>query len=111
VKINGYEVSDHLIELTHRWPLRYDPEHPDAIGLHRHITETFVANGNPTYQGVLICEAREFGESDATCSQRIIPDDGTGLLHHLMRSHGYRMDGHQYNNANQIVGEAADAYR
>jgi hypothetical protein len=34
-----------------------------------------------------------------------------GIVQHLMRSHGYRMDGRQFDNKNQHIGEAKNACR
>jgi hypothetical protein len=37
------------------------------------------------------------------CDMVIWPDNLHGAVAHLTRDHGYRMDGHQYDNENQVI--------
>jgi hypothetical protein len=37
------------------------------------------------------------------CGEEIYPDDLLGILRHLTTSHGYRMDGRQFDNQNREI--------
>lgn len=45
------------------------------------------------------------------CDQMIytVQYGSSAPLVHLLHGHGYRMDGRQYNNVNEVIGHAADA--
>lgn len=108
MKFGEFDISDDLVQLVHkRWPLRYAERHPDALRRPR----DFGDDQDVIYRGVLCCDSVERdgpnGDVFGECGARIVPDDFRGLLNHLLTFHGYRMDGNQYDNQNQIIRHAS----
>lgn len=84
----------------------------DADGLNTDLAPGLVAAARawPTYRGTN--EAGEFADRwgpiirCGQCDGRIHPDDLAARVGHLTGSHGYRMDGRRFDNANQEVHRA-----
>lgn len=81
-------ISPDLIELTRRWPLK---------------TSTYTARDG-TEKDCMRCAKDD-------CEEMIQGNEELeqGILIHLLCSHGYRMNGRQYNNQNRPIGDAKDA--
>jgi hypothetical protein len=92
----GWEIAPGLYELAEKWQTyadvteracqglpfrpRCDLEH-DAAGRHKAVITRCMA-----------------------CQEEIYPADQIGILRHLFTSHGFRMDGRQFNNRNEELG-------
>lgn len=83
-------ISEDLVQLADRWPLR----------------ESVFTAPNGTEKTCQRCTQED-------CGQMIQggEDLQQGIMIHLLSSHGYRMNGKQYDNHNRMIGEAKDAYR
>ena len=90
---DGFEIAPALIDLANTWPVFYD-----KITRPQRITA-----GGHTVGGEYVKITR-----CSDCQEEIFHDDGhlVGTLRHLMTSHGYRMDGRQFDNQNNEVGHA-----
>ena len=83
----GHSVAPELVRLARGWPTTVDPQEVPTDP-YAHI-----------WPQVTRC-------ADVTCGQRIVPPDTQGTLVHLMRAHGFRMDGIAYDNSNRSVSTA-----
>lgn len=82
------EISPDLYDLARRWPT-YWSTFADAVGTNRRCARCkncheLIPETKPAVQGIVM---------------------------HVMRSHGYRMDGRQFNNRNEQIGHAKNARR
>lgn len=92
--MNGaLDIAPALIELANGWPVRWDTTTRPV----RTTTAGRVTGGETV--AITRCVA---------CGEEIFHGDGhlVGTLRHLMNSHGYRMDGRQFDNQNRLVGRA-----
>lgn len=81
IAAGGWMVATSLALLADTWPVVTDPDELPAL---------------QTRCG------------DESCSQQIFPANLQGRLTHLMKSHGYRMDGTAYDNDNRVVTTARE---
>lgn len=89
----GFEIAPALIELANSWPVFYDT----ITRPQRSTVGGYTVGGDAVR--ITRCEH---------CHEEIFHGDGhlTGTVRHLMTSHGYRMDGRQFDNQNNEVGHA-----
>lgn len=88
-----YAPAPELVELADRWATylgaseRTGKAIDPAAGL---------IDVGPVEVAVLRC---------SSCHEEIYPPDQTGRVGHLLRSHGYRMDGRQFDDQNRLIGD------
>lgn len=89
----GFEVTPALLDLANRWPVEWDLTT-------RPVRTTM--SGEPIGGDVVAITRCK------SCGEEIFHGDGhlVGTLRHLTNSHGYRMDGRQFDNQNNEVGHA-----
>lgn len=78
----AWSLEPDLVRLAQIWPTTHDPEEVPT-DLYAEI-----------FPEVHRC-------ADVACGQRIVPFDLQHKVIHLMRSHGYRMDGRAFDNDNR----------
>lgn len=76
------QVHADLVRLAQAWPTTYDPDEVP--------TDSYAAQ---------FPEVHRCGRED--CAQRIVPFTTESVVAHLMRSHGFRMDGRAFDNDNR----------
>lgn len=86
----GPFLSDDLSELADRWPLK---------------ESTYTAR-NGTTKPCVRCDYDNCDEMIQGSNQVHV-----AVLMHLLTGHGYRMDGQQYDNKNEKLGDARNACR
>lgn len=89
----GYEIDQRLLKLANEWSVYWeDVERPVRR------TASGVEIGGDCVK-ITRC---------ADCKEEIFSGDGhvIGAVRHLLTSHGYRMDGRQFDNRNRLVGRA-----
>ena len=80
----SFDVSPRLMCLAKRLPVTYDLiERPAQLG-----------------------GGQMRAKRCSDCREVIYPPSTAGRLGHLMRSHGFRMDGRQFNGRNELIGAA-----
>ena len=97
---DGFEIAPCMFELARRWPVYTDvttrpgPAFPPA----------FTDLGHGSGQAVMIPRCRECGEEVFETGEDGLTE--TDVVRHLINSHGYRMDGRQFDNQSRQVGHA-----
>lgn len=91
---NPLEIAPSLIELARHWPT-----YPSS-SVHVHLQ----ADPRGGYERVeQLVDVRRC----CMCHEEVYAaEHGQQVLAHLMLSHGYRMDGRQWNDRNELVGHA-----
>lgn len=84
------EIAECVYRLAERWSWYWDKSE------HR----TLVATAGGVRQQSQVVDVRRC----CACHEEIF--GATGVVAHMMLSHGYRMDGRQFNNRNELIGHA-----
>lgn len=85
-------IADELLELADRWP----------------FYPSIAASRDSDREKAQERTCTRCAECDGEITP---PADREDVVGHLMQSHGYRSNGVQYDNRNNVIGRAAHAYR
>jgi hypothetical protein len=90
-----FDIEPALIDLAARWPT-----YPTTT-VHGYI----VADRQG---GIRLAQQTAAVRRCCRCHEEVerAPDGGLQVLGHLLRSHGYRMDGRQWSDRNELIGHA-----
>ena len=89
-------IAPALVALAERWEV-----YPSSFDM---VSATVVDGEIVKTVTVTECERCK------ACDVALVPPaDPQRVLRHLLAFHGYRMDGRQFDNANNLIGSAADA--
>lgn len=91
--MNDFEIDESLLKLANEWPIYYDTVRRPV----RSTVQGYSVGGDT----VRITRCTD-------CKEEIFHGDShvSGTLRHLLTSHGYRMDGRQFDGQNNEVGHA-----
>jgi hypothetical protein len=89
------EIAQCMYDLANTWPVYWvDTERPGVV------SAADITPGPRYVEKITRCER---------CDEEIYFQDVghlSGVVRHLLNSHGYRMDGRQFDNQNRLVGHA-----
>ena len=97
----GFEVAECMFEAARRWRTFQDVAARPGPAFPPDFTELGHGSGEVV-----------FAERCEACQEEIFSTGGTpapteiDVVRHMMNSHGYRMDGRQFDNQNRLVGHA-----
>jgi hypothetical protein len=96
----GTEIAECMFDLARRWKIYVDT----TVRPGPAFPPPYTALGHGSGETVLITRCQACGEEIFGTG-----DDGftdVDVIRHLLNSHGYRMDGRQFDNQNNEVGHA-----
>lgn len=88
-----FEIAPELIALARRWPL-YSTT---GVHIYVHLTPDGAQRVEETVDIRRCCLCHE---------EVYAASEGQQVVAHLLLSHGYRMDGRQWNGRNELIGHA-----
>lgn len=99
--MSGWEIAPGLIELAKDWATYQDMTVRPCQGpAGAPLPFRPVCDRPHDLQGRHLAPIRRC----QACEEEIYPMDQNGVLRHLLTTHGFRMDGRQFDNHNQELG-------